>query len=158
MQLAPDIRIAVRALIARDERVLVQRKVYEDGTERFALPGGAPNIGETLVQGLQRECGEEIGSTVEVLDLIHVADYFKLRDTVPPTHRQQVEFVFRCRVPQDYIAHNGPHPDKHQREVLWLETSQLCHKSFFPQGLRPIIAQRIPNDAVSWPVYLGLIE
>jgi len=153
-ELIPGIRVAVRAVIARDDAVLVQHKVYDNGSERFTLPGGAPNLGETLVEGLERECLEEIGSTVDVGELLHVADYFKPRDTVPPTKRQQVEFLFRCDVPGDYQPQNGPHPDKHQKDVLWLQVSELCHKGFIPKSLSGVIAQSIPGE----PVYLGLIE
>ncbi len=161
-ELIPGIRVAVRALIERDGHVLVQHKVYDNGSERYTLPGGAPDLGETLEQGLRRECFEELGTTVEIDGLYHVADYFKPRDTDPPTKRQQVEIVFRCHVPQGYEAGNGPHPDKHQKDVLWINVSELSHKCFIPRGLSAVIGQSIPDEPEklvdSPPVYLGLID
>jgi len=154
MELIPGIRIAVRALIVENQAVLVQRKAYEDGRERHCLPGGAPELGETVTEGLIRECQEEIGCKVEVVNLAYVADYFKPRETDPPTHRQQVEMLFHCRLPKGYTPQNGPHPDKHQTDVLWLPVSELSQKSFTPSGLRSVIGQNIPDQ----PVYLGLIE
>ena len=147
-------RNVVRALIVRNGAVLVQHKSYEDGSGLYTMPGGAPELGETLIEGLQRECLEEIGSEVEVLELIHVADLFKPRDTDPPSLRQQVEFLFRCRVPGDYVPHNGHHPDKHQDDVLWLMISELPRNEFFPQGFSGLTAGN-PTDN---PVYLGMIE
>ena len=71
--LTPVIRNAVRALIIREGRILLLRKEDERG-ERFALPGGAQDLGETLEQALNRECQEEIGTGVQIIDLVHVAD------------------------------------------------------------------------------------
>jgi 8-oxo-dGTP diphosphatase len=71
------IRNAVRALVVSGEAVLIQQKTYEDGSERYCLPGGSPHPGETLLQALQRECAEEIGCVIDVLDLLHVADFYK---------------------------------------------------------------------------------
>jgi len=156
----PGIRIAVRAVIVREQAVLVQHKMDPNGQERFTLPGGAPHGGETLVEALVRECEEEIGCTVSVADLIHVGDYFKPRSTQPPTTRQQVEILWRCHAPPGYEPRNGPRPDKHQRGVRWLSLSGLRHKCFIPKGLSHVLSQSIPNDPAcpEQPVYLGLIE
>lgn len=152
--LIPGIRNAVRAFIIRDDAVLVQHKVYEDGTERFVLPGGAPDLGETLVEGLQRECQEEIGTQVEVESLLYIADFFKPRNTVPPTIRQQVEIIFRCHISETYIAQNGTKPDKHQKDVVWLKISEMNKVPFFPSGLGNIIF----NNNINTSVYLGRIS
>ncbi len=152
--LIPGIRNAVRAYIVRDDAVLVQHKVYDDGSERYVLPGGAPHPGETLEQGLQRECMEEIGCEVKVAELLYLADFFKPRDTQPPTIRQQIEFIFRCQINETYVAQNGEQPDKHQKDVVWVKRSEINNKPFFPVGLGKIISENISNK----PVYLGLIS
>lgn len=152
--LLPGIRVSVRAFIRREDRFLVQKKHYEDGTERYCLPGGALDPGETLDRGLKRECLEEIGCDVDVIDLIHAADYFKTKDIEPPNRRQQVELIFSCSVPDDYEAQNGPHPDNHQVAVEWMNIADLCHKCFTPQGLSEVLGQSIPKA----PIYLGLID
>ena len=146
-------------MVVDDARLLVQRKVYEDGQVRFTLPGGAPNLGEALVEGLRRECQEEIGCDVVVHALVAVADYLKPRDTTPPTYRHQVEFVFRCEAPQGYLPHNGPHPDKHQASVEWLSLDALDDVSFRPAGLRARLKELATSPADDTRrVYLGLID
>jgi ADP-ribose pyrophosphatase YjhB (NUDIX family) len=125
LELAPDIRNAARALIIRRGRILLLRKEGGGRAERFALPGGAQDPGETLQAALNRECIEEIGTPVEIDDLIHVADFFKLRDTEPPSRRHVVEFLFRCSVPDDYSPRNGHHPDRHQVEVVWASVDEV---------------------------------
>lgn len=138
-ELIPEIRNAARALIIRQERVLLLRKQGGGRGERFALPGGAQDPGETLEQALNRECIEEIGTGVEVGELVHVADFFKLRDTQPATRRHLVEFLFRCDVPADYAPRSGHHPDKHQVEVLWAELDSVGEMPLFPQYLSTCI-------------------
>jgi len=153
--LLPEIRNAARALIVQDDRILLLRKQgYPDG-ERFALPGGGQAPGETLRQALLRECQEEIGTLVLIHDLLHVADYFKVRDTDPPSTRHLVEFLFRCEVPESYAPMNGEHPDKHQVEVVWAALDMLQDMPLFPRSL----AQFLCTSPGTFPrVYMGVID
>ena len=64
--LQPDIRNAVRAVIVKDQQILVLRKQYPSGEVRYALPGGGQEPGETLEAALHRECREEIDASVTV--------------------------------------------------------------------------------------------
>ncbi len=152
-QLDTPIRNAARAFIVRDQNVLLLRKHDDVKGERYALPGGSQEPGETLHQALSRECLEEIGTDVAVRDLLHVADYFKPRSTVPPSTRQVVEFLFACDVPADYRAHNGHRPDKHQMEVVWVPQRNLANLPFQPASM----AHRL-NGAAAPLIYLGIID
>ncbi len=151
----PPIRNTARALILQGENILLLRKDgYEKG-ERFALPGGGQDIGETLEEALMRECVEEIGTRVEIRDLVYVADYFKPRDTDPLSRRHLVEFLFACRVPDDYAPRNGHHPDKHQVEVVWARLDELAGMPLYPRSLAPYLAE---PAATAGSVYLGTID
>ncbi|MEN8204936.1 MAG: NUDIX domain-containing protein [Pseudomonadota bacterium] len=149
------IRNAARALIRQDNNILLLRKEgYEDG-ERFALPGGGQDLGETLEQALHRECLEEIGTRVEIHDLVHVADCFKPRDTLPRSTRHLTEFLFACTVPGDYVPGNGHHPDKHQVEVVWVRLEELADMPLYPRALAPYLVTSRESDGT---VYLGTID
>ncbi|MCW8963265.1 MAG: NUDIX domain-containing protein [Gammaproteobacteria bacterium] len=153
--LEPDIRNAVRALVVRDGSVLLLKKDGGGQGERYALPGGSQDTGETLIQTLDRECQEEIGTSVEIGELLYVADYFKPRDTMPASTRHLVEFLFSCNVPASYTPVNGHHPDKHQIEVVWMRLEELDQVTLLPKSvaghLRGALAGR--EDG-----YLGLID
>lgn len=154
-ELIPEIRNAARAVIIRDGRILLLRKEGGGRPERYALPGGSQDLGETLVEAINRECIEEIGTPVDVGELVHVADFFKLRDTQPPTRRHLVEFLFRCRVPADYVARNGDRPDKHQVEVVWADLGELERMPLFPHYLADCIVNLAdPGKAL----YLGRFD
>jgi len=150
--LEPTIRNAVRAIIIDGDRMLMQHKRYEDGSERYALPGGGQDAGETLAAALRRECLEEIGASVEVGELLYVADWFKQRNTEPPATRHLVEFLFRCHLPADYQPHNGHHPDPHQIGVQWVALSALRDDQIFPASLLPLLQSLAVAPAA---VYVG---
>lgn len=153
--LTPGIRNAVRAVIVRDERMLLLKKTGGERGERYALPGGAQDLGETLKQALDRECLEEIGTTVGIVALLHVGDYFKVRDTDPPSTRHTVEFLFHCTVPDDYVAHNGIKPDRSQVDVVWADLTDLAAMPLFPKSLSHWLPAGLQPGAA---IYLGTLE
>lgn len=150
--LLPGIRNGARAVIIRDGRVLFLHKRSPEYGDRYVLPGGSQDLGETLEHALDRECREEIGTPIKIVDLLHVADFFKPRSTTPPTFRHQVEFLFACTVPDDYVATSGTKPDRHQIDVVWLSFESLAGKPVFPTGLPDILSAMRADGR---PVYLG---
>lgn len=154
MNLVPGIRNGVRAVIMQDDHILLLRKEYEDGSERYVLPGGSQDLGETLAAALQRECREEIDTEVTISGLLYLADLFKPRETTPPSYRQQVEYYFLCSVPDTYVAQNGYRPDKHQAAVVWVERERLNSVNIFPSDLSKLF---MSGDLDAHPIYLGRI-
>ena len=153
--LVPGVRNAVRAVIVRDDHLLLLHNRGDDGGDRFALPGGAQDLGETLAQTLQRECLEEIGTSVTIGPLLHVADSFKPRQSEPSSVRHQVEFLFACDLPADYQPMMGHHPDKRQIGVVWKLLRDLTTLSLSPASLAGLLAGDAQHGA---PFYLGVIE
>jgi len=139
LNLEPNICNAVRALIIRDDRILLIRKEYGGVCQKFALPGGRQDTGETLANALIRECKEEVGADISNIALLHVVDWFKPRDCIPPLTRQHVEFLFSCDVDDSYIPQNGIHPDKHQVEVIWVKIDALDNLPCHPNSMLALL-------------------
>ncbi len=151
--LLDTIRNAVRAIIIRNGKVLLLQK--NDGSYSLpSLPYGAPDTGEFLEDGLQRECLEEIGTRVQVNRLAYVGDYFKPRKSDHPMIRQHVEFLFDCSVIDDYITQSGSHPDKRQVDLLCLDLNELDNHVINPASLKTCIKQ-LHEDK---PVYIGVMK
>jgi ADP-ribose pyrophosphatase YjhB (NUDIX family) len=148
--LIPGIRNAVRAVITSNGSVLLQRKVDDDGTERYTLPGGAQEQGERLADALQRECEEEIGARVKIIDLMFVGDYFRVKKTDPPTTRHLLEFLFACTVDGDYQPANGPHPDRHQVDVVWMPIENLTDINLVPADYIALLQGQVQSR-----IYVG---
>lgn len=148
------IRNTVRALIVQRNHVLLLRKELADGTVCHTLPGGAQEPGEGLVETLQRECREEIGAGVEVVELLHVADLFKRRAAKRARYRHQLELVFRCRVGSDYVPRKGPKPDKFQAGVEWISLRRLHDIDLKPSGMQALIGRAALGLG---PAYAGVL-
>jgi len=147
------IRPAPKAIIIQDGKLLCLKMADEIGWW-YMLPGGGVHFGETLIEGLKRECVEEIGADVEVGPLRFVRDYIskhhEFADVDPDAH--QVEYMFICRVINVKTLGRGTQPDVGQCGIAWLPLDRLGEFRFYPKALRPRIAQKHvePGDA-----YLG---
>jgi ADP-ribose pyrophosphatase YjhB (NUDIX family) len=153
--LLPEIRNAARAVIIRDERLLLLRKEGGGQPERYALPGGGQDTGETLQEALLRECREEIGTTVRIDRLLFVADFFKPRDSSPPSTRHILELMFQCSVPADYRPASGHHPDKHQTGVVWMPLGELERIRLCPASLGRHVLEALQGNRHS---YIGVMD
>jgi 8-oxo-dGTP pyrophosphatase MutT (NUDIX family) len=153
--LEPNIRNAVRAVIVRDQAVLMQKKWAEHRGTWYTLPGGGQDVHETLIQALMRECEEEIGASVKIGGLLAIADFYKQRDTDYPSVRHLVEFLFGCSLPASYKPVSGRHPDKHQIDVVWMPFARLPDHAVFPKALAPHLPALAQATA---PTYLGVLD
>ena len=130
-------RAVARVVILRDDNVLVQRMKQPNLGDYFGLPGGAKADFETLPEALQRECREEIGSSVQNPQLVGVADFRTRSDTGDIVDR--IECVFTATLEQAYIPANGPKPDRNQIEVVWLPLTEVRRSPFDPPFIREVI-------------------
>lgn len=93
-----------------DESVLLLRQTY--GDQRWGLPGGAVEPGETILDALARECREELGVDVEIGPL---TGWYYHRE-----FESQVG-IFRCGLPSSAeIRLSSEHSD-----FRWTPISQL---------------------------------
>jgi|SRR5882724_12133580 len=78
----PDLpMVGVGGVVIQDGRALLIRRGSEPMKGEWSLPGGMLEVGETLVQGVERELLEEIGLTVRVLELIEVFERISHAET-----------------------------------------------------------------------------
>jgi ADP-ribose pyrophosphatase YjhB (NUDIX family) len=147
----PGIRTAARALILRDEALLVT--CYQDAEgEWFALPGGGQRHGEELRATIARECLEETGYQVHVGRLRFVRELIAARYPLPhsPPDFHQVEHIFQCEVTEEHAA-AATKPDTLQSDCRWVPVTELRRARFYPRTL----LDHLRNSEV---VYLGDAE
>jgi 8-oxo-dGTP diphosphatase len=130
-------RVSVKAVIVRDGRLLAIRKRDGDG-DYFILPGGGQLERESLHDALARECREELGTTVEIGELVLVRDYIaRNHEFAAVDDAHALELMFACRVPAEYVPRNGDAIDDGQLGVAWVELSTA---RIYPAALRAAIA------------------
>jgi ADP-ribose pyrophosphatase YjhB (NUDIX family)/GNAT superfamily N-acetyltransferase len=159
----PNLRPAARGVVLdRDDRILLMRFQFEDGTSLWATPGGGIEPGESVQEGLERELTEEIGLRPpaapphvwhqEIVAEGHAAgydgvinDYFLVRvDSLTPVGtlsaaelRAESVYGHRWWTLDELLAHEGP-------EVLAPRA--------LPRLLQDLLRQGPPSE----PVQLGL--
>jgi len=67
-----DPKVAVAALIERDGRVFLVRRANDPQRGLWTLPAGFVDAGEDPIRAIERECQEETGLEVRVIELLDV--------------------------------------------------------------------------------------
>jgi ADP-ribose pyrophosphatase len=73
-------RVAVGAVVFKEESVLLVRRGQPPAEDLWAIPGGSVEIGETLQEAAEREILEETGIQIRALKPIYTFDVID-RDT-----------------------------------------------------------------------------
>jgi len=77
----PDAPIpAVGAVVFNGERVLLVQRDREPSKGRWAIPGGAIELGEAARQAVEREVREECGIAVQAGDVVEALDFIQHDD------------------------------------------------------------------------------
>ena len=136
------IRTAARALIILDAKLLAIKMRDQSGIF-YILPGGGQHHGETLREGLRRECLEEIGTEVEVGELLYVREYIGKNHEFRKAHHafHQLESVFRCSLPNPNGIGPGTEHDKKQIGVEWIPLDELQQRRFLPNAIKDFFSQ-----------------
>lgn len=88
----PNPRLAVRAVILRDDKLLLVN-AWKGRTHLWTCPGGGVEVHQSLPDNLAREVHEETGLTVAVHDPCLVNEFHDPKGTF-----HQVDLYFRCTI------------------------------------------------------------
>jgi 8-oxo-dGTP diphosphatase len=88
--------IGVGAVVVQEGRVLLVRRGSEPLKGHWTLPGGVLELGESVVDGVVREVGEETGLRVEALELVELVDRIHREDGRVRYHYVIADYL--CRV------------------------------------------------------------
>jgi ADP-ribose pyrophosphatase YjhB (NUDIX family) len=124
------------AVIDADGRVLLIRRA-DNG--RWAMPGGALEVGETPAEGTVREVREETGVHCQAVGLIGI---FDSRLCGTPTRHHLYQLVFLCQP-----LGPTPGPPSHAQETLglgWFTEQAL------PEDMDPGHRSRLPLAFRAW--------
>ena len=70
-------RVAVGAIVFKDNRVLLVRRGKPPARDLWAIPGGSVEVCETLQRAAEREIFEETGITIQALEPVFTFDYIE---------------------------------------------------------------------------------
>ncbi len=124
------VRLAVRGLILREDRLLMVNAWPGGKSDLLCAPGGGVEPGQSLPDNLVREVHEETGLTVDVGEVALVNEF---HDPAGTFH--QVDVYFRCTLlagdPDGYWTD----PENVVTERHWLSRDELALRRFKPDSL-----------------------
>jgi ADP-ribose pyrophosphatase YjhB (NUDIX family) len=144
-------RQAVRAIVVKDNRLLVMRR-NKFGHEYYALVGGAIILGENQLQTLERELREEAGITVTNPRLVIVEDAGQVYG---------IHYIYLC----DYASGEpalSPHSEEAKITALgsnlykpmWLPLNELPEAKLMPAALKEAVIVGLQTGFSEQPVQL----
>lgn len=122
-------RLAVRAAILHDDRLLMVNAWPGKGSDLWCLPGGGVEPGQSLPENLARELAEETGLSITVGAPILVNEFHD-----PASGFHQVELHFRATLAAGRdIALADPHGVVNR--FRWVTRDELATLRHKPDGL-----------------------
>lgn len=110
------INLRVYGVLVNDKKqVLVSdERIYYNNQEITKFPGGALELGEGTIDCIIRECKEEIGIDVEVVDHLYTTDFFQQSAFNPEHQIISVYYLIKPLETLDIPVNNGSavYPDE----------------------------------------------
>ena len=97
-----DPKVATAVVVEAEGRIVLGRRAIEPGYGDWCLPGGFVNHDEDPMSAAVRECREEIGAAVEIVELLGVYHVSKM------TGSSIVGIAYRGRLPSGATIRAGP--------------------------------------------------
>jgi ADP-ribose pyrophosphatase YjhB (NUDIX family) len=128
--------LAVSAAILRDGKVLVVRRARAPANGVFSLPGGVVEAGETLMEAVKREVGEETALEIEPVALAGYREVVA-RDGDNKVERHFVILPFAAR----WVA-GEPKLNEELSEWRWVDPAEVAALPTTP-GLADIVTSAV---------------
>ncbi len=135
--------IGIGGVVIEDGRALLIRRGSEPLLGQWSIPGGTLELGETLIEGTERELREETGLTVKVLEMIEVFERINFGSradetwkTLEEKRRPRFHFVI-----VDYLCERisgVPVAGGDVTDVAWAEENGLEKFGLTPTATRVI--------------------
>jgi 8-oxo-dGTP diphosphatase len=119
--------VGVGGVVVRDGAVLLVERGVEPLKGQWSLPGGAVELGETLLEAVRRELREETSLEVTVLDMVEVFDRIS---PGPEPRRPRYHYVLI-----DYLCESltgQARPGSDVAAVAWARPDQLPQYQLTP--------------------------
>lgn len=127
--------VGVGGVVVHEGAVLLVKRAYEPLQGQWSLPGGAVELGETLVAAVQRELREETSLEVKILDIVEVFERIS-RDANRPPRYHYVLIDYLCepvsgtaRAASDVSAVAWARPEELARYQLTEKATAVIQKA-----------------------------
>ncbi len=151
------IRNSAKALLLRDDMLLLNRCLTSSGEEYFDLPGGGQHAYETMEEAVIREVMEETGLIVEPVRFAALCEeIFTDQDMRRkyPEYCHRTLHIFLARVTSN-TAGEKTETDFQQTGSVWVTPEEAESMPIVPLQLRGRVREVLE---AAGPVYLGSVR
>jgi 8-oxo-dGTP pyrophosphatase MutT (NUDIX family) len=131
------------AIVVKDNKILLIKRVTTDNPEYFIFPGGGVEEGETIEDALKREVKEELS-----LDISNWKHLFDIEVELPPVfinEKNQKYFIFRIDEYRGIPEIGGPEKESdsedNQHHLIWVPIDNLS-------GMKNLYPEEVINELV----------
>jgi ADP-ribose pyrophosphatase YjhB (NUDIX family) len=111
--------LGVAGVMFRGDAVLLGRRAHEPAMGEWSLPGGVVEVGESLVQALEREFLEEVCVRIRVGGLVHLVE------RIIPDRNSRVEYHYVIADYWGWIEEGRPRPASDVSDVRLVPVDRL---------------------------------
>lgn len=130
-------RLAVRAVIVQDGRLLLVNAFPGERSDLWCAPGGGVEAGASLPDNLMRELHEECGLTIRVGPPCLINEFH-----APGEGFHQVEVFFRCTVAAGTLTDAWQDPARVVTRRRWVTAAEMSGLRVKPDSLARVAFQR----------------
>ena len=131
------IRIATRAVIVQDDRLLLVNAFPGDESDLWCAPGGGADPHCSLPDNLRREVHEETGLVIAVGAPCLVNEFHN-----PDTGFHQVELFFRCRITDGALRDDWQDPEAIVTRRRFVTRNEMASLRYKPDSLPDVAFSR----------------
>ncbi|SFK97145.1 ADP-ribose pyrophosphatase YjhB, NUDIX family [Shimia haliotis] len=126
----PSPRIAARALILRDDKLLLVNAYPAGQSDLWCAPGGGVEKHTSLPDNLIREVREETGLTILVGAPALINEFHD-----PDLNFHQIDIYFRCDITSGELSSDWCDPEGIVSERCFFSRTEMAHIAFKPDSL-----------------------
>ncbi len=127
-------RLAVRAIILREGKLLMVNAYPNGQSDLLCAPGGGVEVGSSLPENLKREVYEETGLQIEVGTPCLINEFYDPKSTF-----HQVDLYFRCSIAGSAIVDpQWQDTENIVSEWHWLTHAELIDRPHKPDSLAQV--------------------
>lgn len=126
-------RIAARAIIVKDDRLLLVNAYADSNSTLWCAPGGGVERGSSIPDNLIREVYEETGLTISVGHPCLVNEFHE-----PKSGFHQIDLFFRCKIIKGSLSESWEDPEAVVNRRKWVSRDEMQALRFKPDSLADI--------------------
>ena len=116
-----------RAIIVENEKILLVSK----NKDFWVVPGGMADNNENIIECLKRELYEELGISIEPLNLFYVSELEDGR-----FKNKKIELFFKCKIVKGLLNEKWQDPDGMVKFAQFFSLNDLKNIKHFPEFLK----------------------